>query len=173
MKKYLSALSVCGLLLAAMLPLAASAATTGASFNVTAMVAATCSVNATNVAFGSIGPASTTAGTATGTVVATCTNGTPYTIDLSTGSGSFAQRTMSDGTSTLNYNLYSDATYSGVLGDGTESTVLISASTPDTGTAGTGTGTAQTYTVFGQLPLPQTAATAGAYTDSIVVTLNY
>lgn len=156
-----------------LIPTSASALSTSSSFNVTATVNAACSVSATDVAFGTVNPLSTTASTATGTVVATCTNGTPYTIDLSAGAGTFAQRTMSNGTSTLNYNLYSDNTYTSVLGDGTGSTVLISASAPDTGTAGTGSGSAQTYTVYGKLPLPQSTATTGNYTDTINVTLNY
>jgi len=156
-----------------LIPTSASAVTATGTFNVTATVNATCSVSATDVAFGTVNTLSSTAATATGTVVATCTNGTTYTIDLSAGAGTFAQRTMSNGTSTLNYNLYSDNTYTPVLGDGTGSTVLISASTPDIGTAGTGSGSAQTYTVYGQLPLPQSTATTGSYTDTINVTLNY
>lgn len=155
------------------LPMVASAATATTTFNVTATVNATCSVTATDVAFGIVDPLATTAATATGTVVATCTNGSAYTIDLSAGAGTYAQRTMSNGSSTLDYNLYNDATYTSVLGDGTGSTVLISASAPDLGTAGTGNGGAQTYTVYGQLPLPQATATTGSYTDTINVTLNY
>ena len=154
----------------AMIPLADSATSTATtSFQVTATVTASCSVAATDVAFGSYNPFSGTDGTATGTITATCTNGTPYSIDLSAGSsGSFATRTMSDGSSgTLNYNLYSTSGGSSILGDGTSSTVLI------TGAGATGTGSGQAYSVYGTLPTGQNTAPVGSYTDSITVTLNY
>lgn len=173
MKRYQSALSVCGLALAAVCAIQpAMAATATASFNVTATVTATCSVSATDVAFGNVNPLAAAAATQTGTVTATCTNGTPYSISLAAGAGTFAQRTMSNGTSTLNYNLYAEAGHTNVLGDGSGSTVLITSGTT-IGTGATGTGAAQAYTVYGNLPLPQAAATAGNYTDTINVTLNY
>src|ERR1700752_3006161 len=83
-----------------------------------AEAAATCSVSATSVVFGAFNPFGP-AVTSTGTISVTCSGGTassPYTIALSTGSGTYAQRYMN---STLKYNLYTSSAYTTVWGDGT------------------------------------------------------
>src|SRR5256885_7799224 len=75
----------------------------------TAARAATCTVSATPVAFGSYNVFNTTPLDATGTVTVHCTGlgELSYNIKLSTGlSGSYAPRQMANGANRLNYNLY-------------------------------------------------------------------
>ena len=73
---------------------------------------------------------------------------TPYKLAINAGSGTVAARTMAGtagNTDKLNYNLYTDNTYSKVWGQtaGTDTVDL------------TGDGTAQTSTVYGKLDLNQ------------------
>jgi spore coat protein U-like protein len=65
-------------------------------------------------------------------------------------------------TNTLTYSLYQDSGHATVWGN------TIGTNT----VTGTGTGIAQTLTVYGQIPATQYAA-PGAYTDTVNVTLTY
>lgn len=145
----------------------AMAGTASATFQVTATVNAACVVSATNVAFGTVTPAATGTLPATGTITSTCTKTTPYTLAISAGnSGSVAARTMAGATSgntdALAYNLYTTSTYTTPWGEtvGTNTVAL------------TGTGAAQTSTIFGQLPLNQYLK-PDTYSDNLTVTLAY
>jgi spore coat protein U-like protein len=176
MRNVLTALLTTGALLGA--ASGASAATATTTFTVSASVLKTCSVSATNLAFGNYTPGGG-ALTSTSAVSVLCTNGTAFTAALNAGStagGTVAQRLMAEsgGSGTLQYNLYTTAAHSTVWGDGTGSSVTQ---------AGTGTGMAaadaQSLTVFGQLPdnatnqaAPVTGATT-TYTDTITVTVTY
>ncbi len=146
---------------------AAGAATATGTFTVQAVINSACSVSATALNFGAYNPASATALTGTSTVSVYCTGGTPYTTALNVGSGggTFATRTLSGGGQTLDFNLYRDASYSQIWGDGTASTFTV---------AGTGSGllTANTITVYGQLPVSQDKP-VGTYSSTITVTVNY
>ena len=144
-------------------PLAAQSATATTTFNATATVIATCAVSATNVAFGNY---STAQLDSTGSVTATCTNGTTYTVALDVGTGSGAtvgaRKMTGPASQTLIYSLYSDASRSTVWG-------------PTVGTntvAGTGTGSAQALTVYGRIPALEYPA-PGSYSDTITVTVAY
>ncbi|CAN7687822.1 spore coat U domain-containing protein [Rhizobium rhizogenes] len=136
----------------------------GVSFAVNASVAANCLVSVGNVDFGTRGVLSANAD-ATGSVTATCTAGTTYTVSLSGGTTNAAPtaRKMSKGAETVTYGLYKDTNRSQPWGDAT---------TPGSTVAGTGTGAAQVLTVYGRVP-PQTTPTPGTYTDTVVVTLTY
>jgi spore coat protein U-like protein len=145
----------------------AQAATKTASFNVTATVANNCVISANPLALGDFDGTNNLA--ATSTVVVRCTNGTAYNVDLSSGSSAnFAARTMSNGTDTLVYNLYTDTTYTNVWGDGSTGTVRV---------PGTGAGFASTrnITVAGRLLASANtgAIGAGTYTDTIVASIVY
>jgi spore coat protein U-like protein len=156
----------------------ASASTTTTTFTVSANVLKTCSVSATNLAFGNYTPGGG-ALTSTSTVSVLCTNGTTFTAALNGGSttgGTVAQRLMAEtaGSGTLQYNLYTAATHTTVWGDATGSSVTQ----PGTG-AGMAAADAQSLTVYGQLPdnatnqaAPVTGATT-AYSDTITVTVTY
>jgi spore coat protein U-like protein len=140
-----------------------------------AAVTFACTVTATGVNFGVYNPLSTTADTATGTYLVTCTasgNGSATvsgTLSLSSGlSGKFATRTLVSGANILNYNIYMTPTYQQILGDGTAGTYQESAS----GTVTSG----QVYQVggsfYGQIPAGQEVP-PGGYSDTIVVTVAY
>ena len=158
------------LILGAMLAGVANSATTTTTFAVTATVQATCSATATTLAFSPYTPGGGVIAN-NGTISVKCTKNTPYTIALNGGSttgGTIAQRLMASGASTLQYNLFTTAAFAQVFGDGSGTSKTV---------AGTGAGvaTANTVTVFGQLPDSATnqAAVPGNYTDTITVTVTY
>jgi spore coat protein U domain-containing protein, fimbrial subunit CupE1/2/3/6 len=134
--------------------------------------AASCSVAASGVNFGTYNPLSGTPKDAAGTVTFSCNVLAgllmSWTVSLSTGnSGSYAPRLLSNGVSTLSYNLYTSAAHSSVWGDGTGVTGLVS----DHVLLIVGLNTFN-YPVYGRIPAGQDAA-AGGYTDTIMVTVNY
>jgi spore coat protein U-like protein len=144
-------------------PAASSAATASATFNVTAAVVPTCLVSASTVAFGSYNGAQVDAN---GSVNVTCTNLAPYSVELDTGTGSSAtiavRKMTGPAGQTLTYGLYHDASRATVWGG----LAGLQAAT------GVGNGAAQTLTVYGRVFGAQVPA-AGAYSDTITVTVNY
>ena len=164
MKSHLKLFVLCGLFVIATPGWTATATTT---FAVSGTVVPGCTVAATAMSFGAAIPNPVIVNIeATSSVVATCSNGTPYTIALSAGGGAgatFAVRRMTSGANTMDYSLYTDATRASVWGNGTAGNVTV---------AGTGNGAAQAITVFGRIP-PQTLAATGAYTDTITVTVTF
>jgi spore coat protein U-like protein len=149
------------------LPSLAATATT--SFAVTSTVVNSCIVAALPLAFPTYVPTTATATTGSTTLNVTCTSGAPFTVSFSNGSGTGADATagasgrMMTGPSSaqLMYNLYQDASYTQAWGS--SGAYLM---------AGSGTGLPGTMTVYGRIPASQTAA-AGAYTDTINVTLTF
>lgn len=150
-------------LLSALLTSAVHAATVSTTFNVTATVIATCSVSATNVAFGNYGSAQLDA---TGTISVSCTSLAPYVVELDAGTGSgatIASRRMTGPSSqTLTYSLYSDASRA----------VLWGTTAGLQSVAGVGNGATQSLTVYGRIPAAQYPG-AGSYSDTITVTVTY
>lgn len=122
-----------------------------------------CTVSATSLAFGTIDPLQTTDTASTATVSVSCPAVTSYTVSLSAGSGSYAQRTLISGALVLNYNLYRDVSATQVWGDGSGSTFMVSGSVGSSGTD---------HTVYGVVP-HQSQAVPGSYADTIVVTLSF
>jgi spore coat protein U-like protein len=137
----------------------AYAATTSTTFTVTATVATVCSVTATDLAFGAY---ANSAIAATSTVSVTCTSGGAYTVGLSDGANFSTTRRMKNaGTDYLGYELYKDALHSNRWGNSGGELV-----------SGSGSGSAQDLTVYGNLPAGQ-GLIAGSYTDTIQVTVTY
>jgi len=136
------------------------------NFTVSATVAATCTVSAANLSFGSYTLAQNDAQS---NITVTCTNGTNYDVALNAGNGSGATvtarkmtgPTMSGVVQVLNYSLFQDNGRTTNWG-----------STSTTDVSGIGTGAAVTHTVYGRIPANQTAA-LGSYTDTITVTVTY
>jgi spore coat protein U-like protein len=148
-------------------PSAALAGTAVGSIGVSATVSSSCSVTGNAVNFGAVAPLSGSNFDASGSIVVTCTNGTAWTASAAAGNGTgatVAARKMTATPNVLSYNLYIDSGHATVWGDGTLSTSTIS---------GTGTGTAQTTTIYGRVPLGQTSVPAGSYSDSVSVTITY
>jgi spore coat protein U-like protein len=147
-----------------------------AVLSVAARAAVTCTVSATGPAFGLYNPLTTTPTLANGQVSASCTlTGTTTTTvalvsSYSTGSsGSYAARTMLSGANALSYNLYYDAAFSQVRGDGTGGSQTGGASFTLTRTAPT---QSVTSVIYGRIPALQDVA-AGSYLDTIVFTVTY
>ena len=143
----------------------ALAATSTGSFQVTLTIQGTCSLQtASNLAFGTQ-TAITSNLDASSSITVLCTNATPYTIGLSAGTGTgatVAARILTNGTATLPYSIYQDSARSVVWGF----TPGVDAQ------SGTGTGSIQTFTAYGRVP-PASNLTAGAYTDTVSVTVTY
>jgi spore coat protein U-like protein len=147
----------------------ALAATATGTFNATMTITAECRVASTNtLAFGSAG-VWTSAVTTSAALEVQCTNGTEYQIGLGfSANASGGQRRMKHGTNAeyVNYDLFTDAGFTTAWGN-----------TVDTDTNGhttrkTGNGAAQSYTVYGRVPV-QTVPTPGAYSDTVTVTVTY
>lgn len=145
---------------------AAVAATATTTMAVTALVLSTCVVVATPVSFGDYSLAVLDA---SGLITVTCTAGTTnYTVALDKGLGSGATtalRKMTFAGSTLNYSLYRDAGRTQTWGDAVGDVQPSSAAT-------TTIGVIKTFSVYGRLEANQ-FATAGAYVDTIQVSVNY
>ena len=142
-----------------------SAAQVSDTLSVSANVPVVCSLSTSPVNFGNYSGNDTYA---SGSVHVTCNIGISYTVSLSTGnSGTYSPRTLLDWgwlAATLNYNLYTSAAYTTIWGDASGVTGVIS---------DTGTGSAQTHTVYGWLPAGQAAQFNDTYSDSVTVTVTY
>ena len=132
-----------------------------------------CTVSATSLPFGSYNPANGVALDGTGTVDVTCSVtlvglGASWTIQLSSGGAlSYTPRQMANGAARMNYNIFTTARRTTVWGDGSGATAVVA----DNQTLINGT-SVNHYTMYGRIPALQDVR-AGAYTDSIVVTLLY
>jgi spore coat protein U-like protein len=139
----------------------AFAGTATANIAVSANVATNCTVTAAPLAFGSYTGA---VNNYTANLTITCTNTTTYNVGLGVGLASGATvttRQMQNGTALLNYTLLTGS-YTGTnWGNTTGSWV-----------SGVGTGAAQTLPVYGVIAAGQ-FVTPGAYTDTIIATVNY
>jgi spore coat protein U-like protein len=155
-------------ILAAYLGLASGAAygsTTTAPFTVQTTITASCVIDsASTLNFGSQGVL-TSVVNATSTIQIQCANTKPYNIGLDAGTATGATvttRKMTNAGNTISYALYSNAGMTTNWGN-TVGTDTVSA---------TGNGTAQSYTVYGQVPAQATPAPA-TYTDTITVSVTY
>ncbi|WP_417658739.1 spore coat U domain-containing protein [Pseudidiomarina sp.] len=124
--------------------------------------AASCTLTAQGVRFGPYDALSISPAESTGAVEVTCTVPTSYQLSLSSGNGVFTERTMVNGSHTLIYNLYTDASYSFIWGDGTGVTQVVNGYTEST----------TIHDIFGRIPANQDVA-VGSYNDFIVVTIEF
>jgi len=146
------------------------ATTAGNTFQVTATVTSACTVSGTTLNFGSaINPLSTvTPLDATSSLSVQCTNTTPYTVALNAGANAggasvFSARAMKSGSNSLGYQLYLDSGRATVWGDATNTSSTL---------AGTGTGNAQSLTIYGRIPSLANVV-PGSYSDTVTVTVSY
>lgn len=138
----------------------AQAATASANFDVSIQVMATCSISASSMPFTSITTGTTTNTDASSTLTLNCSNGTPYAVALDNGTNFQGGRRLTNGSSFISYNLYSDSG---------RSTQWNSSNTK----AGTGSGSDQSLTVYGRIPSGQSVLNTGTYVDTIVATVTY
>jgi spore coat protein U-like protein len=125
--------------------------------------AAGCTVGTSGLSFGNYDVFSTINDDVTATINVNCPGGTGYVISLSSGSGTYASRTMTNGANILAYNLFLDPTHLTIWGDGSAGTGTLS---------GTGTGNNTASTVYGRIPAGQNAS-VGAYSDIVTVTVTF
>ncbi|MCP3715487.1 spore coat U domain-containing protein [Paraburkholderia sp. CNPSo 3281] len=143
--------------------------TATATFNVTLTLQANCSISATPLNFGTNGVLATALNQQT-SVAVTCTNTTPYNVGLDAGTvaGSTVTSRLMAGTATGNtgttvaFQLYQDAGRTTVWGN-TQGTNTV---------AGTGTGSAQSIPLYGQVPA-QTTPKPDTYQTSVTATVYF
>lgn len=125
--------------------------------------AATCSVSAVGLAFGTYDLTASTPLDVNGSVEFRCNEPSAVKIEFSPGgSGTFWPRRMRNAGATLDYNIYTNAGRTQVWGDGTGGTT----------TRNLGAGRGEPVAVFGRIP-PLQNVPAGAYGDTLVVTFNF
>jgi len=152
-----------GFLALGLAPMPGVAATATTTFAVTATVQATCVVSATALPFGTY---TAVVANATSTVSVTCTNTTPYNVGLNAGLATGAtvttRKMTGPASALLGYSLFSDAARTVNWGQtiGTDTVT------------GTGNGSAQVLTVYGDVAAGQYVA-PGSYTDTITATVTY
>jgi len=160
---------------------AASAGSATSSFNVTATVAANCTITTTPVAFGTYDPVVSNAATAlnaNGTVSIACTKGAAPNVTLDAGANaSGATRRMKGAVATpdyLTYELYlPPTTVPGAACNYTSPTVWNTTGPANILTATAAPSkTARSYNVCGSVPSAQDVA-ADSYTDTVVATVNF
>ncbi|MBM3820677.1 MAG: spore coat protein U domain-containing protein [Acidimicrobiia bacterium] len=129
--------------------------------------AAKCTIVTTAVAFGSYNVFSAAPVDSTGSVRFNCNGGASNVhITVSRGqSTTYAQRTLRRASESLGYNLFLDAGRSTIWGDGTGGSQSYFGGNPPNNQD-------VTVTMYGRVPAGQDIS-AGAYSDSVSVTINF
>jgi spore coat protein U-like protein len=145
-------------------PHQAMAGSSTTTLGVSLTINTACTVSAAPIAFSAQSVLSAPVNQ-TGSVVVTCSNTSPYTVQLDQGVGASAtvtNRLMTGPASgTVAYGLYQDAARTVNWGNTAGSWV-----------SGTGAGRAQTLTVYGRI-VAQTTPGPGGYADTVNVTVSY
>jgi len=152
---------------------AAQAGTATGTLPVSMTITASCTIGATAMAFTSQLGAGlvSTAATASGSISVTCTNQAPYAIGLDGGANySSGRRMVSASSNYLPYGLY---TNSGLTTPWSTATGSRTCTTSSNCYTGTGNGSAQSITVYGQVPTTSTAPAPGSYTDTVNITVYF
>jgi spore coat protein U-like protein len=144
------------------------ASTVQTTFQVTANVTVSCTLFATDLAFGTYDTNNNQPLNAQSNVSIDCTNGANWNIGLDKGlhGGNVTSRAMANDTDSsvlLDYAIYKDPAHTLNWGE-TIGTDTVS---------GTGTGVVQEIGAYGQIPKKQTTATAGGYSDTITATATF
>jgi spore coat protein U-like protein len=106
-----------------------------------------------------------TTGTASFSVSGCINGGRTYVATLSTGSANvYSPRQMSSGSNRLDYNLYTDLTYTTIWGSGSGGTSSVSSTNNGASTT--------THFIYGKMIAGQDAA-VGTYSDSIIITITF
>lgn len=173
MKRYAVALVLAGVMMTLIGTASAAVYSNGtgtATFNVTLTLQANCVIAANPLAFGTAGVLTTAINQQT-TLSVTCTNTTPYNVGLDGGNvtGSTVTSRLMAGTATGNtgttvgFQLYQDSGHTTVWGN-TQGTNTV---------AGTGSGSAQTLTVYGQVPAQSVTPKPDTYQTTVTATVYF
>jgi spore coat protein U-like protein len=129
-----------------------------------------CTIGTTAVAFGAYNPQGAPVTDGTGTITLACpTAVTAPVVALGAGvNGTIATRKLASGANRINYNLYTTTTRNVIWGDGTSGSVTLTFS----GGVLSGGTRNFSHTVYGRIPALQNVK-AGAYTDTVIVTVNF
>lgn len=126
-----------------------------------------------NINFGQISslssPVNRTSTPGSGSIVLQCTPGTRLTIGIGSGANTAsvaAGRFLAKGSERLRYQLYQDAAFNTVWGDGSNGAAALSTTFPAAG------GT-QSYPVYARLFSVTPMPSAGIYNDVVTVTISY
>jgi len=127
-----------------------------------------CSITGGGVAFGSYNPLTSTNLDTTGSLIIQCNSSFNAVLTLSSGAGTGASyaggRKMTNAKrGTLTYNLYTDATRTQVLGDGTGGSVTLQINGKNT----------YTQPIWARIFGNQRTAAAGSYSDIVIATISY
>jgi len=127
-------------------------------------IVSSCTVSATDLNFGVYNSSAVSDVNTSLSVL--CTSNTPYTIGLDAGlssiGGNVSTRRMLAGSNALNYSLYQNASRTSVWGDTVGTNTLSS----------TGTGTSQSFSVYGRIFSNQLSP-VGSYSDRITVKVSF
>jgi spore coat protein U-like protein len=148
--------------------LSGQSASATASLSISATVSKNCTITTAPVAFGAYDSVTANAAApldGVGTVVVTCTKGSPAKVGLGVGANAQGTtRRMGPGPNDyLTYELYQDSAHAIVWGD-TAATALDIPVAPSQAP--------RSFSVYGRVPPTQTVA-VGNYTDTVVATVNF
>ena len=155
------------------LPVKVLAGTATANLTVSITITASCTINAATLTFPSTPGTSltSTAVTASSAVTVNCTNTSPYSIGMGQGANySAGSNRMANGGNYLPYGLYVDSGYTHPWTTGASNTTCT---TVNDCYLGTGSGSAQSVPIYGQVPTTGTAPVPGTYSDTVTMTITY
>lgn len=141
--------------------------TNTSNFDVSVKIVANCVISATNLDFGQTQGVLNSAVNVNTNIAVTCSNTTPYNVGLNPGSGTGSAGTTrymsgtGGNTATVQFNLFQTA--GATLWGNTQGTDTL---------GGVGNGTAQTLTVYGQIPA-QTTPMPDTYKSTITATVYF
>lgn len=129
-------------------------------------MAVNCNVTVSPLDFGIYDPSAVTPQDVNGNVDVRCNgNAGSFILTISQGSGGgFFPRLLLSGTTTMQYNLYTDPARALVWGDGTGGTDVNSGSKPNTGPP-----VQFSFPIYGRI-FPNQSVASGLYSDSLLVT---
>ena len=164
--KILHSIGTAGVVAATLCAAPAFAGTATGSMAVSALVLESCTVVATPMLFGALTEVGSANVDSTATLTLTCTPNADFYIGMNDGTNaSSGQRRLKHSANAefLNYNLYIDAGRSQPWGN-------TAGTNTKPGTAPLGT---SIHTVYGQIPAGVAGVSAGAYADTVTVTVTF
>lgn len=157
----------------AALAFASSAAFAGTSpqtadFDVSITLQNDCTITFNDINHGTVSTLATNNDAASVGDNITCSFADTYSIALNvgTGGGTYATRTLTNGANTLNFNVYSDAARTTIWGDGSGGSAVLTRTS-------TGGGTADAIDVYSRVLGGQTGKPEGTYSSTITATATF